>query len=293
LLCLRTTDYTGTAAIRKTSKMTPIRLIDKLVKTSIKWDKPIKKIGLDGKGVCKRKQIFNITNLSDREIIGILPNLTQQKLTKELLKIDKKLRLEVKEVCIDMDRFFIRIIKDCFPNAKIVIDHFHVIQHIIRLVKDQRKMLEEIRNVNYPINQLLGIPPFKLKPKELNKLNYYLEKETSLQACYYILNEVRKIYLQSSYKKAYKQLNHVIRLCRLSKVDRMIDLSKTLERWLEKILNFHISRTTNAFTEGIHNHFERIKRNHFGVRNIERFCKRLLFSLLPMSIFVDIFVQRC
>jgi len=38
-------------------------------------------------------------------------------------------------------------------------------------------------------------------------------------------------------------------------------------------------KTTNAYTEGIHNHFERIKRNHFGIRNIERFLQKV--TILP------------
>lgn len=41
-------------------------------------------------------------------------------------------------------------------------------------------------------------------------------------------------------------------------------LAKTLTRWYEEMLNYYISKTTNAYTEGIHNHFERLKRNHFG-----------------------------
>lgn len=290
---MRNTDYTGTANIRKISKMTPIRLIDKMVKNSINWNESTKRIGLDGKGIGNRKQIFNLTDLDNKKILGIFPNLTQRKLKKELLKIDKKLRLSVKEVCIDMDRFFVQIIKDSFPNAKIIVDHFHVIQWGLKLTKDERKMLEDIRKEKYPINQLLGVLPSKLKPDEFEKLNHYLKKESSLEACYFILNELRKFYWQSSYKKAYKQLNHIIRLCKRSEISRMMELAGTLERWFEEILNFHISRTTNAYTEGMHNHFERIKRNHFGIRNIKRFCKRLLFCLIPITTFIEIFVQKC
>ena len=76
---------------------------------------------MDGKGVGSRKQIFNITNLVDKQVIGVLPNLSQKKLKQELLKVDLKFRKAVKGVCIDIDSFFIAVIKECFPNAKIVI----------------------------------------------------------------------------------------------------------------------------------------------------------------------------
>ncbi len=94
--------------------MSALRMIDEMVNTSLIWDKSIQRIGMDGKGVSKRKQVFNITNLIDNEVIGVLPNLSQKELLKELLKIDLKFRLAVKEVCIDMDSFFQLLLKNVF-----------------------------------------------------------------------------------------------------------------------------------------------------------------------------------
>ena len=67
--------------------MSSLRLIDEMVKSSIIWDKVITRVGLDGKGVSKRKQVFNITNLDEHQVIGVFPNLTQQRLKAELLKV--------------------------------------------------------------------------------------------------------------------------------------------------------------------------------------------------------------
>lgn len=119
--------------------MSALRLIDEVVHSSINWTKPIARIGMDGKGVGNRKQVFNITNLVDQQVIGVLPNLNQAQLRKQLLTVDLRLRQAVKEVCIDMDSFFPAIIKECFPNAKIVIDHFHVIKWAIYLLKEEKK----------------------------------------------------------------------------------------------------------------------------------------------------------
>jgi len=56
--------------------MSALRLIDEIVKSSVRWKKPIKRIGMDGKGVSNRKQVFNITNLVENQVIGVLPNLS-------------------------------------------------------------------------------------------------------------------------------------------------------------------------------------------------------------------------
>lgn len=273
--------------------MSALRLIDEIVESSLQWGKTIKKIGMDGKGVGNRKQVFNITNLVEHQVIGILPNLSQKELKEELLKVDLKYRKAVKEVCIDMDSFFPAIIKECFPNAKIVIDHFHVIKWGVYLLKEEKKLFQEINNEKYKINQYLMIASHKLTNAQYQKLNKVFDKVPELKNGWKIIHQLRKIYWQDSRAKAEIQLNHVVNLCKKSDSKYMKDLSKTLIKWTEEILNYYISKSTNAYTEGIHNHFERIKRNHFGIKNIERFCKRLLFCLMPMQIFLDYLAQRC
>lgn len=273
--------------------MSSLRLIDELVEDNWIWNKKITKIGLDGKGVGKRKQVFNLTNLNDNQVIGVFPNLSQKNLIEKLLKIDLRHRLEVKEVCIDMDTFFLKVIRICFPNAKIVVDHFHIIQWALKLIKDQKTVWQEIKKNKYPINRLLAVPIHKLKKKEFDILNNCFKEIPELKESWKILHQLRSVYWQDSFKEGYYRLNQVIRLCNRSGIIEMKELARTLERWKEEILNYYLSKTTNAYTEGIHNHFERIKRNHFGVRNINRFCKRLLFCLIPWSVFVEIFVQRC
>lgn len=273
--------------------MTALRLIDEMIDSSINWKEPIKKIGIDGKGVNKRKQIFNLTNLDKNEVIGILPNLNQTELKKRIMMVDKEFRMAVKEVCTDMDSFFIAIIKQCFPNAKIVVDHFHVIQWGIKLMRDQKMIIQEVKREKFPINQLLMKPAQKLSKEEYQILSRCFIKAPKLKESWKILHQLRKVYWQDDYRKAHHQIRYVIWLCRKSGISEMNDLANTLTRWFNEILNYYISKTTNAYTEGIHNHFERIKRNHFGIRNIERFCKRLLFCLMPISAFIQIITQRC
>jgi len=273
--------------------MTPLRLIDEIVDSSLKWDKSIKRIGMDGKGIGNRKQVFNISNLVDHEVIGILPNLSQQQLKQKLLAINPKFRKAVKEVCIDMDSFFPAIIRECFPNAKIVIDHFHVIKWAVYLLKEEKKLLQDVNKEKYKIDQYLMIPAHKLTEAEFQKLKKIFDKVPELKSDWKIIHQLRKVYWQEDREKAEIQLTHVIKLCKESKSTFMKELAKTLTKWFEEILNYYISKTTNAYTEGIHNHFERIKRNHFGIRNIDRFCKRLLFCLMPFSVFLNFLAQKC
>ncbi len=53
-------------------------------------------------------------------------------------------------------------------------------------------------------------------------------------------------------------------------------LGGTLERWFDKICNFHIARVSNGPTEALNNLSKRIKRIGFGFRNFRNYRVRAL-----------------
>ena len=130
--------------------MFPMMLLDKQ-NYDFQWTNPILKIGLDGKAVRKRRCVSTITNLDENSLIGVLPPMPQEKLIHELLKIDEVLRNAVQEVALDMDAFYITVAQACFPNARIVTDHFHVIQWGNLLVDQQRRLLQQLAKKKFTI----------------------------------------------------------------------------------------------------------------------------------------------
>lgn len=201
------------------------------------------------------------------------------------------LRNAVKEVCIDMDTFYLGIAEECFSNARIVIDHFHVMQRAFQLTDELRNSLQAVHRKQFPVKQLMRQPLHKLKEDERKKLSECFACYPDLKRAWLIAQEVRKIYRKKNWRAGHSQLRKVIWYCAQSGIPEMEALGKTLKRWKEEILNYYISKTTNAYTEGIHTRFELIKRQHCGIRNVERFAKRLMFCMLPFSIITQIFAQ--
>lgn len=78
---LQRDNYSGTGYKRQRSHMFPMHLLDGL-SIENKWTKPIKKIGMDGKGAGRNKVIHNLTNLDDRKPHLVFPNTNQQELKK-------------------------------------------------------------------------------------------------------------------------------------------------------------------------------------------------------------------
>jgi len=191
-----------------------------------------------------------------------------------------------------MDDFYINVAKECFPKAKIVMDHYHVIAWGLHLMQDVRTTLQTIHRKKFEVKHVLQKPANQLTAKEFEKLQPCFEAFPEVKVAWKIIHQLRKVYWQENWKKAESQLRKTIWWCEQSCIPEMKDLAKTLKRRKEHILNYYISKTTNAMTEALHSRFETMKRLHCGIRNVERFAKRLMFCLLPFSILTEIFTQR-
>lgn len=67
-------------------------------------------------------------------------------------------------------------------------------------------------------------------------------------------------------------------MCKESKIEEFISAAKTIENWLEHIVNSFIDKKySNGFTEGTNNKIKVIKRNAFGYRNFDILRKRILY----------------
>jgi transposase len=208
--------------------------------------------------------------------------------------VPRELRLGVREVCIDMDTFYKGVAEECFPNARIVIDKFHVIQWAIQQMEDLIQLLQNIHKKKFKVAQIIKLPADKLKQEEWKKLKACFDYYPDLKRAWKIVQQVRRIYRQNNWKKANSELRKTIWRCEQSGIDQMNTLAGTLKRWKDPILNYYISRLTNAYTEGLHNKFETLRRGHCGIRNVERFAKRLMFCMLPFSVITTQFLtQSC
>jgi transposase len=56
---------------------------------------------------------------------------------------------------------------------------------------------------------------------------------------------------------------------------KLMPFIKTLERWLEHILNYFNQGITNGAVEGINNRVKLIKRHAYGYRNVTNFRNRV------------------
>ena len=83
----------------------------------------------------------------NHEVINIVENRQQGYLRDYFLRYSLKARLQVRTVTIDMYSPYIQVIKDCFPNARMIIDRFHIVQLLNRALNQIR--IQEMKKIRY------------------------------------------------------------------------------------------------------------------------------------------------
>ncbi|WP_156010815.1 ISL3 family transposase, partial [Streptococcus ruminantium] len=86
----------------------------------------------------KGKLAFIAQDFNTEKIITILDDRRQTTIRNHFFRYSKEARKKVKVVTVDMSGSYIPLIKVLFPQAKIVLDRFHIVQHINRALKQTR-----------------------------------------------------------------------------------------------------------------------------------------------------------
>ena len=240
---------------------------------------------------------FIYANANTHEIIDIVMDRKLPNLKQYFISIPRKQRLKVKTITIDMYSPYITLIKELFPKTKIVIDKFHIIQHINREFNKLRiKVMNEIKNTNRKLYTKYK-KNWKLLLKDYDSLTddvIYTRNEILIQR-ELVMDLVRK---DSRLQQAYWIMQDIRSSLKQGNYDMFVDTistKETLPKGIRKVLNTfnkykkEIKHTmmypqyTNGHLEGINNKLKLIKRVAFGYRKFENFKARSLIIFRVLS----------
>ena len=86
----------------------------------------------------KGKMSFIAQDFDSRKIVAILDGRTQVTIRNHFLRYSRQVRSHVKVITMDMFSPYYDIARKLFPNAKIVLDRFHIVQHLSRAMNRLR-----------------------------------------------------------------------------------------------------------------------------------------------------------
>ena len=228
------------------------------------------------------------------ELIIILDNRRQTTIRNYFLKYPLKVRQQVQFITMDMSGAYIPLARKLFPNAKIVLDRFHIIQHLGRaFLKTRIAIMNQFDKKSLPYRALknhwrlfqkdsrkLSLNSFysktfrqTLAPHEVVAKTLVFSKELT---DYYTLYQLLLFHFQEKRVDEFFELIEENR----SKVNHYFQtVFRTFLRHKQYIKNALETDYSNAKLEATNKLIKDIKRLGFGFRNFINFKKRVFITL--------------
>ena len=222
-----------------------------------------------------------LTAPTEKRIFDILPTYTESTIYQYLKTFSN--RNEVKYFVSDMKKEYISLARHLFPNAKIVIDRFHVVRYCTWALENvrkrvQKKLSSEQRKYFKRSRKLLLAHMDKLSDESKAAVERMLLFDRELREAY-LLKEVFYQFMASpNSEHARKKLLEFRMHAAAAQIPEFDSLLTILRNWQPYILNAFDCPYSNGFTEGCNNKIKVIKRIAFGYRNFHNFRSRILLS---------------
>lgn len=242
----------------------------------------------------KGKMSFIAQDFDSLKVITILDGRTQATIRNHFQRYSRQVRNRVKVITMDMFSPYYQLAKQLFPHAKIVLDRFHIVQHMNRTMN--RVRIQIMNQFDRKAHEYRALKRYwKLVQQDSRKLNdkrfyrptfrAHLTNKEILEKLLSYSQELREhyeLYQLLLFHFQEKNSKHFFDLIEetISEVNPIFQtVFKTFLKDKEKIINALEMPYSNAKLEATNNLIKVIKRNAFGFRNFENFKKRILIAL--------------
>ena len=237
----------------------------------------------------KKTYAFNICNAKNGKTIDLVLDRTTNNLDKYFSHYTENARKRVKFVVMDMYSPYIDLIKKWFPNAKIIIDLFHIVQQLtkslnktrINVMNENKEDKNKFKNYwrlvlksrfDLDINSWKKFRCFKNLMTETDIVDYLLSKDNNFLNTYDVYQDIL-YYLQH---RDYKGFEKVINIEYKDVSNQMQTTLTTLKKYSKYIKNTLEYSYSNGVIERNNNTCKLIKRISFGFRNFINMKSRIM-----------------
>jgi transposase len=248
---------------------------------AIPWPTMPFSLGIDEHSFSGRDLMITLTNVSHHDLLDLLKNDYNITLRNWLQNMPEKAKNLIQAVCIDMRSSYRSVVEKELPGIPIVIDKFHVIQHLNWHLQQLRLLYT---NQTFPLPKLLLEKNKEdLRENERTQLQTIFSRYPAIAEFWRMKEIMRRLYRLRDANKATEQFDVLLDGLRGDDRPRWQELHRTLKRWKKYILNyFSAGRITNAYTEGVHTRIKLLKRISYGFRNKTNYIAKMTLAFLPL-----------
>ena len=270
--------------------------IERWIASEVEWETvpPFAILGIDEIALKKGHRDF-VVIVSARlpsarvVVLAVLPDRTKATLASWLHALPPQVRHQIRTICTDLWEAYISAVREELPQARIVIDRFHVAKHyracadtvrkqeVKRLRKELPKaQAEQLKETMWPFRKRWE----DLEPDEQARLNHLFEQAPRVQQAYELREELTRIFETARTKaEGIEQITRWRQKVEASGLSCFAPFLKLLDAWLDLIANYFHARQTSSFVEGLNNKLKVLKRRCYGLYNLGHLCQRITLDL--------------
>ena len=235
-----------------------------------------------------------VADVEHHQIIDILPTRDYVDVAGWIDKQPVAWKERIRFGALDMSSTYAAVYTVTLPKASQVVDPFHAIALANRCLDDVRRRVQNQQTGHrgrktdplYRARRVLLMGEENLDTEATARLTSLLElgdPDAEVAIAYRVKERFRDFYRASNPDQARQLLEelqaHCVKRAMPPEVQR---LGRTIERWFDKLCNYHLARVTNGPTESLNNLIKRIKRVGFGFRNFRNYrIRALLYAGKP------------
>ena len=173
----------------------------------------------------------------------------------------------------DMSAAFIGGKELCFPNARMIIDKFHVKQLMLNAMDEVRRAEQgkAVSNKRNAGKKLLMIPEERQNEQQREAVALLSKKYPKTGRAFRMVQGLDEMYRCNHPSEAEKIFNRLTSWLKRSRLEPMKKVADTLRKHKKSILGYFFARVTNAVAEGINSIIQSAKRRARGYRTLESY----------------------
>ena len=223
-----------------------------------------------------------IIDAAKRRVIDVEEGRSSQQIWEFSSKLENKSGdcTKITQVASDMSSAYLSGIHDCFPNARIVIDRFHV-SKLMRDAMDEVRRDEQGAKTSRNRKsgkKLLMIPEARMDERQLEKLTGLCKLYPKTGRAFRMVQAIDEVYKCSDITQAAAMFDKLYTWLRRSRLEPMKRVALTLRQHKAEILAYYFHRLTNAVAEGINSIIQAGKRKARGFRTFRGFSTMIFLE---------------
>jgi len=263
------------------------KVVATVVKRAVAWGlahrvwTPLHVLGIDEVSRAKGQRYLTLVyDLARRRLVWIGENRDAATMTQFFRWLGSRRGRAVQVVCCDMWAIYIDAVRAHVPQAILLFDRFHVVQHLNRAVDDVRRatwrtLTGEQRTAFKRTRWLWLKNPWNLKDEERRRLSAICRTNQPIVRGYYLKEAFQRFwdYQREGWARPY--LTRWLWWAAHSRLEPFVRFARLIREHLDGVLAWTRLRVANGALEGMNNKVKVVSHRAYGFRTTETYINAI------------------